>query len=110
MGTGADGALVLFDINGDHTDDRYFVPTDSGVTLTQFENGIAYITGQVMDSENENAILNVNILYDKGVSGSEWAGGFKSDMGCAATSDITDEWMIYIINADQSYLTGEGDL
>ena len=110
MGTGADGALVLFDIDGDPNDDRYFVPTDAGISLTQFENGIAYITGQVMDSDNEDAILNVNILYDQGVSGADWDGGFKSDQNCAATSDITDQWMIYIMNADQSYLTGEGDL
>ena len=37
LGTGEDGAIVLFDIDGDPNDDRYFVPTDAGISLIQFE-------------------------------------------------------------------------
>ena len=109
-GTGEDGAIVLFDVDGDPNDDRYFVPTDEGITLTQFENGVAQVTGQVHQTGNENAILNVNIVYDQGVGGADWDGGFKHAQNCAVTTDITDSWTIYILNPGLSYLTGEGDL
>ena len=110
MGIGADGAIVLFDIDGDPEDDRFFMPTDAGMTLIQYDNGVAAVTGQVADVDDADAILNVNILYENGVSGAEWTGGFKVAQSCAATSDITDEWMIYILNSSVSYLTGEGNL
>ena len=109
-GTGEDGAIVLFDVDGDPNDDRYFVPTAEGITLTQFENGVAQITGQVHQTDNENAILNINIVYDQGVSGADWDGGFKHAQNCAITSDITDAWNIYILNPGLSYMTGEGDM
>ena len=110
MGTGADGAIVLFDIDGDAQDDRFFMPTDEGMTLTQYDNGVAVVTGQVADVEDEDAILNVNIVYENGVSGADWTGGFKVDENCPATSAITDSWMIYILNSGVSFLTGEGNL
>ena len=110
LGTGEDGAIVLFDIDGDPHDDRYFVPTDGGITLTQFENGVAHITGQVADTDNPNAILDVNIVYNDGVSGADWDGGFKHDQSCPVTTDITDDWTVYIMNDGMSYLLGSGDL
>ena len=110
MGTGADGAIVLFDIDGDPDDDRYFMPTDEGMTLIQYDNGVAVVTGQVADVDDENAILNVNIVYENGVSGAAWTGGYKVAQSCTATSDITDSWMIYILNSGVSFLTGEGSL
>ena len=110
MGTGADGAIVLFDIDGDPDDDRFFMPTDEGMSLVQYDNGVAVVTGQVADVEDEDAILNVNIVYENGVSGADWTGGFKVNQNCTATSDITDEWLIYILNSGVSFLTGEGTL
>ena len=110
LGTGADGAIVLFDIDGDPNDDRYFIPTAEGMSLVQFENGVAHITGQVQDISNAAAILNVNIVYDNGVSGADWDGGFKHDQSCPVTTDITDSWTVYVMNAGLSYLIGEGDL
>ena len=110
MGTGADGAIVLIDIDGDPDDDRFFMPTDEGMSLVQYDNGVAVVTGQVADVEDEDAILNVNIVYENGVSGADWTGGFKVDQNCTATSDITDEWLIYILNSGVSFLTGEGTL
>ena len=62
-GTGEDGAIVLFDVDGDPHDDRYFTPTAEGLTLTQFDNGVAQVSGQVADIDNPNAILNVQIIY-----------------------------------------------
>ena len=109
-GTGEDGAIVLFDVNGDPNDDRYFVPTAEGITLTQFENGVAQVTGQVHQTTNPNAILNINMVYDQGVSGDVWDGGFKHAQTCPVTSTITDTWTIYILNSGLSYFTGEGDL
>ena len=110
LGTGEDGAIVLFDVDGDPNDDRYFIPTDAGLTLTQFENGVAVVSGQVADVDDATAILNVNIYYDQGTSGEDWNGGFKTAMDCTPTSDITDEWTIYILNSGLSFLTGEGSL
>ena len=109
LGTGEDGAIVLFDIDGDPNDDRYFAPTAEGITLTQYENGVAQITGQVADIENAAFILNVNIIYSQGVSGADWDGGFKHDQSCPVTTDVTDTWMVYIMNDGMSYLLGEGD-
>ena len=74
-GTGEDGAIVLFDVDGNPHDDRYFAPTAEGLTLTQFDNGVAQVSGQVADIDNPNAILNVQIVYDQGVSGTDWGGG-----------------------------------
>ena len=71
-GTGEDGAIVLFDVDGDPHDDRYFAPTAEGLTLTEFDNGVAQVSGQVADIDNPNAILNVQIVYDQGVSGADW--------------------------------------
>ncbi|MBK12653.1 MAG: hypothetical protein CL849_03900 [Crocinitomicaceae bacterium] len=110
LGTGEDGAIVLFDIDGDPNDDRYFIPTAEGLTLVQFENGVAQVSGQVADVNNPDAILNVEIVYDQGTSGADWSGGYKYDMSCVPTTDITDTWSIYILNAELSYLIGEGDL
>ena len=110
MGTGADGAIVLFDIDGDADDDRFFMPTDAGMSLVQYDNGVAVVTGQVADVDDADAILNVNIVYENGVSGADWGGGFKIAQSCTPTSDITDEWMVYILNSGVSFLTGEGSL
>ena len=110
MGSGEDGAIVLFDVDGDPNDDRYFIPTDAGMTLTQFENGVAVVSGQVADVDDATAILNVNIYYDQGTSGADWNGGFKTAMECTPTTDITDDWTIYVLNSGLSFLTGEGSL
>ena len=110
LGTGEDGAIVLFDVDGDPNDDRYFVPTAEGLTLTQFDNGVAQVSGEVADIDNPDAKLTIQIVYDQGVSGADWAGGFKHDMSCAPTTDITDAWNIYILNPGLSYLLGSGDL
>ena len=109
-GTGEDGAIVLFDVDGDPHDDRYFAPTAEGLTLTQFDNGVAQVSGQVADIDNPNAILNVQIVYDQGVSGADWGGGFKHDMNCIPGTEITDAWNIYILNSGHSYFEGEGDV
>ena len=110
LGTGEDGAIVLFDVDGDPNDDRYFVPTAEGLTLTQFDNGVAQVSGEVADIDNPDAKLTIQIVYDQGVSGADWTGGFKHDMSCAPTTDITDAWNIYILNPGLSYLLGTGDL
>ena len=113
MGTGPDGAIALFDIDGDGADDRFFVPTGAGLTLTQFENGVAIVSGQVEDVDDPTAILDVNIFYDNGVSGADWTGGYKTDMSCmipVTGNATTDEWSIYLLNSGLSFLTGSGSL
>ncbi|MBK12654.1 MAG: hypothetical protein CL849_03905, partial [Crocinitomicaceae bacterium] len=110
MGTGEDGAIVLFDVDGDPDDDRYFMPTTDGLSLTQFENGVAVVSGQVADINDPTAILNVSIFYDNGTSGADWDGGYKYDMSCAPTPEMTDAWTIYTMNSGLSFLVGAGSM
>ena len=117
-GQGDDYAFVLFDVDGDLDDDRYFVPTAAGLTLTQYENGVAIVTGQVEDVEDATAILNLYVYYEDAVSGADWpavsgldpAFAFKHEQNCPVTTAITDEWTVYMLNNGLSFATGEGSL
>ena len=52
MGVGDDAAIFLLDFDGDPDDDGYFVPTDAGMSLIQFENGGVFVSGQVVDIDD----------------------------------------------------------
>ena len=67
LGTGEDGAVVLFDVNGDPNDDRYFDPTAEGITLTQFENGVARVTKEGPSNHQPQHRANITMVYDQGV-------------------------------------------
>ncbi|MGB1073960.1 MAG: hypothetical protein ACPGYZ_07690, partial [Flavobacteriales bacterium] len=117
-GTGDDFAFVLYDIDGDVNDDRFFVPTTEGLTLTQYDNGVAIVAGQVEDVDDPTAILNLYVYFDDAVSGADWPTvsgldpefAFKHEEDCPVTSDITDDWTIYMLNSGLSFATGEGSL
>ena len=69
-GVGQDAVMSLIDVNGDPLDDRFFVPTGEGLTLTQPGDGSASISGQLVDITDAAAIFNVDISFDNGVAGS----------------------------------------
>ncbi len=109
---GPDAAIVL-GTNLTNPDDRkYFIPTGAGLSFSYSEaNGTSQVVGQVAEVGNPNAILNVYVYFDGGMSGADWPGGFKADAGCMVTDDISDSWLIYIMSQGViSYLEGAGDL
>ena len=112
-GTGSDWVLILYGEDNNPDDERQFVPTTQGVSLTEYENGTALVTGQVVDVDDPTAILNIQTIFGQGVLGSAWPGSFKSANDCQIPSEgntTTDSWNIYQMETGLSYLTGEGSL
>ncbi len=107
-GVGPDGALRLFGLSANELiSSDLFLETDEGLTLTQYANGIAILQGEVANADDTGQRFEVFVVYENGVSGSEWGGGFKHAMSCEPP---TDTWDIYTIKPDQSHLMGRGDL
>ena len=106
FGIGPDGAIRLLGLTatGLATSDM-FLETDEGLTLTQYANGIAILQGEVANANNADQRFEVFVVYENGVSGSDWGGGFKHAMAC---DPPTDTWDIYTIKPDQSHLLGRG--
>ncbi len=112
-GTGSDWVLILYGEDNNPDDERQFVPTTEGVSLTEYENGTALVTGQVVDVDDPTAILNIQTIFGQGVLGSDWPGSFKSANNCQIPSNgntTTESWNIYQMETGLSYLTGEGSL
>ena len=95
FGIGPDGAIRLLGLTatGLATSDM-FLETDEGLTLTQYANGIAILKGEVANANNADQRFEVFVVYENGVSGSDWGGGFKHAMAC---DPPTDTWDIYTI-------------
>lgn len=106
MGIGPDGAIRLLGLSltGWATSDM-FVETGGGLTLTQYANDVAILTGEVANADNADQRFEVFIVYENRVIGADWGGGFKYAMGCEPP---TDTWDIYTIKPDQSHLVGRG--
>ena len=106
-GLGEDGAIVLFGAENFGLASTYYVPTEAGLTLTEYENSnTAILEGQVMGIADSTERWDVFITYENGTSGADWGGGYKTAMECMVTPDITDSWTIYTMKSDQSFLTG----
>ena len=106
LGVGPDGAIRLLGISGTGlASSDMFIETDQGLTLTQYANDIAILTGEVASEDNDDQRFEVFIVYENRVDGSDWEGGFKHAMGCTPP---TDTWDIYTIKPDQSHLLGKG--
>ena len=106
-GIGPDGAVRLLGMTASTglTTTDMFVETAAGLTLTQYANDIAILTGEVANQDDPDQIFEVFIVYENRVDGSDWTGGYKYAMGC---DPPTDTWDIYTIKADQSHLLGKG--
>jgi len=108
QGIGADGAVRMYGIalSGLVASD-YFVETEVGLTLTQYQNGIAILEGEVAAEGAPDQRFEVFIVYENRVDGAEWGGGLKHAMGCTPPPD---SWDIYTMKPDQSHLLGRGSL
>ena len=106
MGVGPDGAVRLLGITASGlADSDMFMETGPGLTLTQYANDIAVLTGEIAAENNPDQRFEVFIVYENRVDGADWGGGFKYAMGCEPP---TDTWDIYTVKAEQSYLKGRG--
>ncbi len=106
LGDGPDGAIRLTGIaaSGLAASDE-FIETEVGLTLTQYANDVAILTGEVAAAGNPDQRFEVFIVYENRVDGSDWAGGYKHWNGCTPP---TDTWDIYTMKNDQSHLLGRG--
>ncbi|MDG2426755.1 MAG: hypothetical protein P8M07_09240, partial [Flavobacteriales bacterium] len=106
-GVGPDGALRIYGINLAGLASEYFHPTGDGLTMVQYENDVAILTGQVACDADATQIFNVHITFENRVDGSDWTGGFKHTAACTPDTDL---WDIYTMKNDQSYMTGAGSI
>ena len=103
LGVGPDGAVRLLGITSTGlADSDMFIETDAGLTLTQYANDIAILTGEVAAENNPDQRFEVFVVYENRVDGSDWGGGFKHAMSC---DPPTDTWDIYTIKPGQSHLS-----
>ena len=106
MGDGPDGAIRLTGIAGSGlAASDMFVETGVGLTLTQYANDVAILTGEVASQGAPDQRFEVFIVYENRVDGSDWTGGFKHFYGCTPPFDT---WDIYTMKSDQSHLLGKG--
>ena len=106
VGIGPDGAVIIYDWNGNSGDNKYLVPYNSSMKLTIYSDDTLSITGKVVDINDPSAILDVNVVCENPVNGSEWGGGFNISPG---ENPNTDLWTIYSnFSSTQATLTGEG--
>lgn len=110
-GMGPDAAIRIYglELEGLAASD-YFVESESGLTFTQYGNGVATLTGNVENSINPNQGFEVFYVFNQRVSGAEWAAmgrGFKYIYTCENLP--FDEWDMYMLKSDQSFLNGTGD-
>ena len=110
MGVGPDGAIRVYGLNmqGVAASD-YFVETGEGLTFSQYENGTAVLEGEVRNDINPDQRFQVYLVFENGMTGAEWGAlgkGFKYVYSCDSVP--TNDWDIYTLKNDQSYLEGLG--
>ena len=110
-GMGPDAAIRIYGLEmAGLADSDYFIETGDGLTFTQFANDIAILQGSVANELNPDQSFEVFYVFEDRTSGADWADqgkGFKYIYTC---SDLPfDEWDIYMLKSDQSYLQGTGD-
>ena len=110
-GSGPDAAVRIYGLTlAGIADSDYFIETGDGLTFNQFANGVAILEGTVANALNPDQGFEVFYVFDQGVSGAEWAAmgkGFKYLYSC---DDLPfDEWDMYLLKSDQSYLAGIGE-
>ena len=110
-GDGPDGAIRLFGLADQLglAESDYFVESFP-LILTRFSNGIALVTGQVADSENDNLKWNLHLVLEDMQTAETWlneSAGHElmTAFQCEADTSI---WMTYRMDNSQSYLIGSG--
>ncbi|MFZ6053123.1 HYR-like domain-containing protein [Halocola ammonii] len=102
-----DWALFLNSFPGGY---EYYTLVDG--SWMEYEDGSAQITATVVSVDNPNAGWEVSILLENGLPWNQWstqgfANSYKDDFGIAG--DNYEDWIYYIINNEESTLTGWGD-
>ena len=78
-------------------------------SLVQYNNGTAIVSGQLVDQDDPDAILNLTVFYEDGTLA--WIGRIlQVGHGLHVDSDITDDWTLYYLNSGLSFAVGEGTL
>jgi len=110
-GDGPDGAIRLFGLAEQLglAESDYFIESFP-LILTRFSNGIALVTGQVADSENDNLTWNVHLVLEDMQTAETWLNessehDLLTAFGCDAD---TASWITYRMDNSQSYLIGSG--
>ena len=111
FGMGPDAAIRVYGLElAGMADSDYFIETGDGLSFTQFANGVAVLEGSVANQLNPNQSFDVFYVFEDRTSGADWAAmgkGFKYIYTC---NDLPfDDWSIYMLKSDQSYLQGTGD-
>ena len=111
MGVGPDGAIRVYGLQMQGAaDSDYFIETGEGLAFSQYDNGTAVLEGEVANSANADQRFQVYLVFENGMSGTEWGNlgkGFKYIYTCDSVP--TDDWDMYTLKNDQSYLEGLGD-
>lgn len=110
-GDGPDGAIRLFGLADQLglAESDYFVESFP-LILTRFSNGVALVTGQVADSENDNLKWNLHLVLEDMQTAETWLNEsvgheLMTALQCEADTSI---WMTYRMDNSQSYLIGSG--
>ena len=111
FGMGPDAAIRVYGLEFEGlAESDYFVESEEGLTFTQYGNGVAILTGHVENNINPNQGFEVFYVFHERVTGAEWADmgrGFKYIYSCENLP--FDEWDMYMLKSDQSFLNGTGE-
>lgn len=108
-GVGTDGAVRIFGLtNLGLSESDYFIETNP-LILTRFSNGIATLSGDVVNTHNPSLKWSVHLTFEDARNASEWlsedeANGLVSTYGCNL---VPEDVLVYRLKADQSFLIGK---
>ncbi|MEO0404526.1 MAG: hypothetical protein AAF193_06610, partial [Bacteroidota bacterium] len=87
-----------------------YVLTPSGQLINQAD-GTRLISGEVVSTTNPNHQWIINVELSEGMNWGDWSAlgrSYKDDAGLAG--DAYQDWMYHVLNDENSYLVGAGDL
>ena len=111
MGNGPDAVIRIYGLamQGFAASD-FFLEVGDGLSFTQYDNGTAVLEGEIANELNPNQRWQVFYVFEDGMDGGTWGDlgrGYKHLFAC--DSIPFEDWTIYILQGDQSYLHGLGD-
>ena len=110
-GNGPDAVIRIYGLSQQgFADSDYFLEAGEGLSFTQYDNGTAVLEGEIVNELNTEQRWEVFYVFEDGVDGGTWADmgrGYKHIYGCDSLP--FEDWDIYILQGDQSYLQGLGD-
>ena len=111
FGMGPDAAIRIYGLEmAGLANSDYFTEVGEGLSFTQFANGVAILEGSIANQLNPNQSFDVFYVFEDRVSGAEWADMGKGFKYISTCNDLPfDDWSMYILKSDQSWLQGTGD-